>query len=462
MGKSIASQLIPVNMLNLSDNSIEQRVDERAYEAFSMLRSRYTGPWTRRLLAAIGMLLIGLVFLPWTQNIQSTGTITMLRPDQRPQQVPSAIPGRIEQWYVSEGQTVAPGDTLVRLSEIKAEYSDPQLLERTQEQLLAKTTSLSAYRSKIEELEDQFAAIERARDLKSAAARNKTQQALLAVATDSAAQIAAQAAVDVALAQLSRQQTLYEQGLKSLTELEARRLKQQETEAKLTSAINALATSRNDLANALLEQSTIASEFADKLAKVSAERFSAESGAASAQGEVAKLKNTFANYEARAGFRYLRAPQAGRITKALQGGIGETVKEGTPILTIVPEETALAVEFYIAPMDLPLIQLGNEVRFLFDGWPSIVFSGWPAVTYGTFPGEVVAIDPVISENGLYRVLVRESEGNPWPQALRAGGGARGIALLNTVPIWYEVWRQLNGFPPDFYSRPFNRKDKKAS
>jgi hypothetical protein len=31
-----------------------------------------------------------------------------------------------------------------------------------------------------------------------------------------------------------------------------------------------------------------------------------------------------------------------------------------------------------------------------------------------------------------------------------GSGASGIALLNDVPIWYELWRQLNGFPPDYY------------
>ena len=447
-------------MLNLSDNSIERRIDERQYGAFSQLRNQYTGPWTKRLLAAVGLVVLGLAFLPWTQNIQSTGTITMLRPDQRPQLVPSAIPGRIEQWYVSEGQTVAAGDTLVRLSEIKSEYTDPELLERTREQLAAKTASLAAYRSKIDALDDQFIAVAEARDLKAAAARNKTIQARLKVTTDSAAVVAAELATAVAIAQLERQQSLYDQGLKSLTDLEARRLKQQEAEAKLTSAVNALATSRNALANALLDQSTIASEFADKLAKVSSDRFSAESGAATAQGEVAKLRNTLANYEARAGFRYVRAPQAGRVTKALQGGLGETVNEGTPILTIVPEETALAVEFYIAPTDLPLIQLGNEVRFLFDGWPAIVFSGWPAVTYGTFPGEVVAIDPVISENGKYRVLVSEQADAPWPEALRAGGGARGIALLKRVPVWYEVWRQLNGFPPDFYGSAQDQMPKK--
>jgi hypothetical protein len=23
-------------------------------------------------------------------------------------------------------------------------------------------------------------------------------------------------------------------------------------------------------------------------------------------------------------------------------------------------------------------------------------------------------------------------------------------LLNDVPVWYEIWRQLNGFPPEYY------------
>ena len=34
--------------------------------------------------------------------------------------------------------------------------------------------------------------------------------------------------------------------------------------------------------------------------------------------------------------------------------------------------------------------------------------------------------------------------------LLPGGGANGIALLNNVPLWYEIWRLLNGFPPDLY------------
>jgi hypothetical protein len=31
----------------------------------------------------------------------------------------------------------------------------------------------------------------------------------------------------------------------------------------------------------------------------------------------------------------------------------------------------------------------------------------------------------------------------WPSNLKIGTGAQGFALLNDVPIWYELWRQLN-------------------
>ena len=97
---------------------------------------------------------------------------------------------------------------------------------------------------------------------------------------------------------------------------------------------------------------------------------------------------------------------------------------------------------------MPLIHEGSTVQFQFDGWPAIVFRGWPNTSYGTFTESVVALDRITNENGKYRLLVAPSE--EWPENLRAGTGARGIALLNTVPVWYEMWRQLNAFPPDYY------------
>jgi hypothetical protein len=107
---------------------------------------------------------------------------------------------------------------------------------------------------------------------------------------------------------------------------------------------------------------------------------------------------------------------------------------------------------FIRPLDLPLISKGQKVRFMFDGFPAIVFSGWPNQSYGTFGGKVMAIENSISPNGMFRVLVVEDiKERPWPEQVKIGGGAQGIALLKNVPIWYELWRNINGFPPDYYS-----------
>lgn len=187
------------------------------------------------------------------------------------------------------------------------------------------------------------------------------------------------------------------------------------------------------------------------MAKASSDKFEALSNQYKVEEELAKLKNKLSNLEKRVTYRYIQAPQNGFVTQAISKGIGETVKEGSELITIVPSNQNLAVELYVRPVDLPLISLGEHVRVVFDGWPVIVFSGWPNVSFGTFGGEVVGIDNVTSKGGKYRILVApDPNDEPWPKLLRVGSGVRGFALLNEVPVWYELWRQLNGFPPDFY------------
>jgi hypothetical protein len=59
-------------------------------------------------------------------------------------------------------------------------------------------------------------------------------------------------------------------------------------------------------------------------------------------------------------------------------------------------------------------------------------------------------------------LVKPNDNNkPWPQALRVGSGASGMALLNDVPLWYELWRRLNGFPPNFYEKEEDTKKENS-
>jgi len=301
-------------------------------------------------------------------------------------------------------------------------------------------------------LDNQIHSLNDLQKLKIRTVDNKVKQAKLQVSTDSASWKAAEVEYETANKRLARQEEMYEQGLISLTDLETRRLKLQETKAKAIEKENKFGLSVNKYINTLIEQDQVVSEFAEKISDVQSKRSSAGSELYQGLSEMAKMKNQLVNYELRQEFYYVLAPRDGYITQAIQAGLGENIKENTPILTIVPEKWTKAVEIYIDPIDLPLVKKGNEVMFLFDGWPSIVFSGWPQLTYGTFPGKVQAIDYNISPNGKYRVLIEESEKKPWPDEVRIGSGARGVALLNRVPVWYELWRQLNGFPPDYYKQ----------
>ena len=438
-------------MLNISPNRIDGKVDTSKFRSFSMVKDYHAARIFARLVAIFFGLFIIILFVPWTQNVRSNGVVTTLNPEQRPQTVNSIIAGRIEKWHVREGDYVDKGDTILFISEIKDEYFDPQLLPRQRDQINSKTSSLESYRSKVDQINNQIEALRETQELKLEQARNYIRQTELKIQADSIDYQAALTNLTIAENQIKRMEQLYEGGLKSLTDLEKAKLKLQETQAKKISAESKYLSSQNELINAKVEVNSIENQYRDKIAKAESEKQTARSSGFEAEASITKMENQYENYSRRQGFYYITAPQNGYITKTIRSGIGETLKEGEELLTIMPSDYDLAVSLFIRPMDLPLIQPGQEIRFLFDGWPSIVFSGWPNLSYGTFGGVVVAIDNFASPNGQYRVLVKpDPNDQDWPDALRVGSGANGFALLKDVPIWYELWRRLNGFPPDYY------------
>jgi len=201
-------------------------------------------------------------------------------------------------------------------------------------------------------------------------------------------------------------------------------------------------------------------EYFEKISKSDGDKFTALSQVSATEGEVAKLKNQYANYKKRQGFYIITAPQDGQIMRSIKAGIGETVKEGEQLMQIVPDSFNPAVEMFINPLDFSLISIGQKVQTQFDGFPAIIFSGWPKASYGIFEGKVVAVDQSINANGQFRVWVSPSGEKKWPKAIRFGSGTQNITLLKDVFLGYELWRQINGFPPDFYRAPKTEKQDK--
>jgi len=276
-------------------------------------------------------------------------------------------------------------------------------------------------------------------------------QSKLKVQSDSIDLEAAKTNKKIAQRQFDRTVTLQEEGFKAVKDVEGKRLKLQETEAKLISQENKLLASRNEVINAQVEISRVSASYADKISKAQSDKFTAQSSQFDTEAQVTKLDNQYSNYKLRNDLQYVTAPYDGYINKAIRGGVGQTFKAGEALVGIMPAKVDLAVETFVEPIDLPLLHIGEKVRVQFDGWPAIIFRGWPNVSYGTYGAKVVAIENFISDNGRFRVLLApDADDHPWPKDIRAGSGAFTMALLDDVQIWFELWRQLNGFPPNYY------------
>lgn len=432
------------------------RSNEKIYRFNKESNLKY---WTFLLL----MVLLIILFLPWTQNIRSKGNITSLNQENRTQEINSPIPGRILKWHIKEGQFVKMGDTILQISEIKEDYLDPNLIGRTKEQVEAKVDAMNAYEQKIATANSQILALQDALYFKKEQLKNKLLQLNNKLEGEQADLLAIKNELLLASDQYERQQKMYEEGLVSQTQLQQRNAYYQNVMAKKTIAENKIEQTKQEKNNVLIEQNGIEREYAEKISKAEGEKFQSKSQIAIGQGDMSKLQNQVSNYLIRNGMYTLIAPQSGQVIRANKAGIGEVIKDGESIVSIVPTRLDYAVEMYVRPMDLPLIKVGQKVRFVFDGFPAIIFSGWPNNSYGTFGGKVIAFENAISPNGMFRVLVEEDKKDkPWPEQLKIGTGVQSITLLNDVPIWYELWRNINGFPPDFYEVKLDSKKEKAA
>jgi multidrug resistance efflux pump len=411
------------------------KLDKTVYEGSQTLRAIKTNTGARVLaqfLVTVLVIFICVLFLPWQQNIRGTGQITALDPANRPQTVEAVIAGRIEKWYVREGDLVSKGDTIARITEVKEKYFDADLLPRLQAQISAKESSLDSKRKKAEALQRQIVALRTAMLLKVDQAKAKL--------------AAEEVKFKNAENQFQRNKKLYEAGNIPLTKFQEVEYKYQGSQAEYLGA--------------KLELERTQAEYENYISKAESELNNTRADAFDTEVDIIKSKNEYINTEVRSAQYNIVAPQDGYIVKAVKAGIGETLKEGEAICTIMPETNDLAVEMFVRAVDVPLISKNRKVRVQFDGWPALQFSGWPSVSVGTFGGTVTVIDYVNSKPGEFRILViPDKEDEAWPVQLRMGSGTKGWVMLDSVPLWYELWRQLNGFPPSLYSAPLNTEAK---
>lgn len=421
-------------MLNFSTQRIDKMIAQDKLYALRSLKRPHAGRLLARWLLGIIALFIIILFLPWQQNIRGSGKVTALNPMNRPQNVQSVIAGQIQRWHVREGEYVQKGDTIITISEVKEKYFDPKLLMRLEEQIAAKEGSIVSKQEKANALKRQISALR-------SALKNKIDQSKAKLEAE-------RVKFKNAENQFQRNKKLFDAGNIPLTKFQDIEYKYQGSQA--------------DFQNAQIELDRVEAEYLDKISKAESDLSNTQAELFESQAEVSKLRNEFANMQIRSKQYQILAPQTGFVVKALKSGIGETIKEGDVVCTVMPEASDMAVELYVKAMDVPLLSKGRHVRIEFDGWPALQFSGWPSVSVGTFGGKVEVIDYVNSKPGEFRVLaVPDTSEQAWPKQLRVGSGIKGWVMLDDVPVWYELWRQVNGFPPSLYEEPLDQAINKS-
>lgn len=382
-----------------------------------------------------------LLISPWQQNIRASGKVTAFAPIERQQKVESPVSGRITQWFVREGAKVKAGDTLVEIVDV-----DPDLLPRLTQQRDAAKTKFEAKQDELRAYKLQIDNLISTRDLQISTAQYRLDVAAQRAKSAQETILSTQATLDTANLQLERLNRLLVDGLVSKRDAEI-------AERDKIIALRNLNSQQAALNGAIAEQRAAETEIGRIRSDAQARINSATASMNKTQSEVEDARSSLLKNDidvSRQTAQIVKAPRDGSVLRLLANPQGDLVRQGDGLLILVPDTNVKAVELWVNGNDVTLITKGRHARLQFEGWPALQFAGWPEVAVGTFGGNVAFVDATDDGKGKFRVVIMPDEGGQeWPSErfLRQGVRVEGWILLNRVTMIYELWRQLNAFPP---------------
>ncbi|MEM7230952.1 MAG: HlyD family efflux transporter periplasmic adaptor subunit [Planctomycetota bacterium] len=406
---------------------------------------------TRKLawFVALGMAFLSIIFFvsPWRQNIPATGRVVAFDPLDRMQLIPAPVTGRLKKLFVQEGTRVKEGDPLVELSDL-----DPDYERRLTQQVEFSQQKVSAARDTVEFYTRQLELLEQERTQAIAVANADREVAQNKVHAEQQELLAAEADLKQKSADRTRRETLFPKKLVSELDLQKAVAASVTAEAKVRAVDAKLEQVKSELRAKEAKVRQVTSSTQAKIESVRTYREDARSKKASAEKELNDSETKLRRQHTQT----VPAPRDGVVLRIHGGSQASFVKSGEPLIDFVPTSDMLAVELWVRGNDAPLMKKGHEVRLQFEGWPAVQFAGWPSVAVGTFGGRVHVVDAHDNGAGRFRVLVvPDPNDEPWPDLFyaRQGTRANGWVLLDEVSVGYELWRQLNAFPPSLESGP---------
>ena len=401
------------------------------------------------------LFLVAIIFIPWTQTITVTGQMSAYTPYERPQDIEAQITGHIKKWHVSEGDQVKEGELILELEDNDPNFMSPHLLtflgqrkqalEKTQQAALTRVDQLD---KRIGEMRNLVKSAVPSAEARVVEASNKVREAHQKVE-------AIKIAATTAALNVERHRQLLKRGLVSQREMELAIQGDTASQAELEGARASLQAAEGAMKSLSFGRDQVNAEMLQRLLEAEASRDASVAEAARVADQLADVSLRLSNAEQRRLISKIVAPLDGTVVKMAKVGIGETVRQGDTLVRLSPTSTDKAVEMTADGLDAPLLNVGRKVKILFYGIPAIPLPAWPELMAGTYSGVIKVIDQVDDGRGNYRFwVVPGPDDPPWPEQshVRQGTKAMGWVILNRVPLWYELWRRFNLFPPDYLER----------
>jgi membrane fusion protein, adhesin transport system len=452
------------------------------------------------LVVAIGMTVTfaGLVLIPWRQTVPGTGRAMAFAPTERTQFIVAPIEGRVKKWHVVEGQKVKPGDLLVEMLDI-----DPELPRRLEAEADALEMQMTLALSGEIEVQRRISDIERSQtfqlDVQDALVREIERQ----LDINNQDIISAREVFNVAETELKRMEKANKEAGRDLIPVQQID-NQRRTKVTAEASLNASNERLKQTGERLKAGKDLRQRLkADTDAAIKAEKLALVRASTEVQSVNQRIQQTN-NRIARQRQQSVYASTEGTVFRILANAEGLLVRPGERLAVLVPtlltveerktqqlqqvvssvgmfsaaslapvagpaqlianlspepvvrsltaqDYPGIVAELFIDGNDLPLVRVGDRVRLQFEGWAAVQFVSFPQAAEGTFGGLIYLVDPTSNDKGDFRILIEpDPDDKPWPKEdlLRQGVRAQGWVLMpKDVPLWKEIWRQLNGFPP---------------
>jgi len=380
------------------------------------------------------------LFLPWEQTVKGEGVISASNPTQRPYAVSATIDGFIDKFHVQENKFVKKGDLLftmvdldrtysTRLKDIHAKYEDQ--LENTYKQIiLAKgkkknleeylTIGLNVFVQKLAQTRDKIKSLQ-----------------LKKVTLDKNHQIEK--------LNFERINILYKDGIESKRKYDNAENIYIKANAQLQKIIIDMEVEKKNISILNKEKEKFYKDTHNKIKSIEDSVLAFHNKVTSIEQDLQRQSMNISRYDS----SEVYAQKNGQVLRLYETDNHKLLKKGEEVIYFAPEVDEKILLLRVSDFNMPLMKKGLPVRLMFYGWPAMQISGWPKITHGTFAGIIQKLDSVSHEKGYFYAYVVEDPNEPWPKGdvLKVGTQTSAWIRLETVPIWYQIWRTINGLPP---------------